>query len=92
MNWPPMLMRIHVKNEKSNFGLWLPIFLLLPLALVVLIILLPLMILGMIIFWESGWPMWVLKVLWAAIVSFCSIRGLKVDVRSGNEYIYVSVI
>ncbi len=92
MNWPPMLMHIHVKNEKSDFGLWLPLFLLLPLALVVLIILLPLIIVGLLIFWDSGWPIWALKVLWAAIVSYWSLRGLKVDVQDGNKYVYVSVV
>ena len=92
MNWPPMLMHIKIQNEDRRFGLWLPLFLLLPLALVVLIILLPLIIVGLIIFWDSGWGLWALKVVWAAIVSYWSLRGLEVDVQDGNKYVYVSVV
>jgi hypothetical protein len=92
MSWPPMLMHIQVKNEKSDFGFWLPICLLLPLALVVLIILLPLIVIGLIIFWDSGWSLWALKVLWAAVVSYWSLRGLQVDVQNGDKYVYVTVV
>ena len=92
MNRPPLWMHVKVKDEKCDFGLWLPLFLLLPLALVVLIILSPLILIGVIVFWPSGWGEWALKVLWAAIVSFCSIRGLKVDVQNGRQYVHVSVV
>ncbi len=92
MTWPPMLMKIHVKNEKSDFGFWLPIFLLLPVALVVFIILLPFIIIGLIIFWDSGWAQWALKALWAAVVSYWSLRGLEVDVQDGDKFVYVSVV
>ena len=92
MNWPPMLMHIKIQNEDRRFGLWLPLFLLLPLALVVLIILSPLILIAVFVLWPSGWGLWALKVLWAAIVSFCSMRGLKVDVQNGNQYVYVSVV
>jgi hypothetical protein len=91
MTWPPMLMHVKIKNEEHNFGLWLPIFLLLPLALVVLIILSPIIILGLILFWDS-WGTWTLKVLWAAVVSYWSVRGLEVNVQNGNQHVYVSVI
>ena len=92
MNWPPMLMHIRIENEDRRFGLWLPLFLLLPLALVVLIILSPLIIIAVLVLWPSGWGRWALKVLKAAFVSFCAMRGLKVDVQNGNQYVYVSVV
>jgi hypothetical protein len=41
MNWPPMLIHIKVRNPKTNFGCWFPLFLLFPFVLAVLIILLP---------------------------------------------------
>jgi hypothetical protein len=91
MTWPPALMHIKVKNEKSNIGLWLPIFLLWPLALAVVIILLPIVLLGLIIFWDS-WGMWALKVLWAAIVTCCSLRGLEVNIQDGNKLVYITMI
>lgn len=92
MNWPPMLMHIKIENEEHKFGLWLPLFLLLPLALVVLIILSPLILIAVIVLWPSGWGEWALQVLWAAIVSCCSLRGLEVNVQNGNQYVYVSVV
>jgi hypothetical protein len=91
MTWPPALMHIKVKNENHNVGLWLPIFLLWPLALAVVIILLPIILVGLIIFWDS-WGLWSLKVLWAAIVTCCSLRGLQVDVQKGNELVYITMI
>jgi hypothetical protein len=95
MNWPPMLMHVKVKNEKSNFGLWLPLFLLFPLALVVLIILSPLIIIGILVLLMLGqerWVEWGLRCLWVAIVSSWALRGLKVDVQNGNQHVFVSVV
>jgi hypothetical protein len=92
MNWPPMLMHIKVQNEEHNFGLWLPLFLLLPLALVVLIILSPLIFIAVLVLWPSGWGEWALMALWGAIVSFWSLRGLTVDVQNGSKCVYVSVV
>jgi|WetSurMetagenome_2_1015567.scaffolds.fasta_scaffold210854_2 hypothetical protein len=91
MTWPPALMHIKVKNETHDIGLWLPIFLLWPLALAVVIILLPIILLGLIIFWDS-WGMWSLKVLWAAIAACCSLRGLEVDVQTGKDLVYITMI
>jgi hypothetical protein len=90
-----MLMHVKVKNEKSNFGLWLPLFLLFPLALVVLIILSPLIIIGILVLLMLGqerWVEWGLRCLWVAIVSSWALRGLKVDVQNGNQHVFVSVV
>ena len=89
---PPLLMRVKVRGENANFGLWLPLFLLIPLALVILIILSPLILIATIILWPSGWGKLGLVGLWAAIVSFCSMRGLKVDVHGSRESVYISVV
>ncbi len=95
MNWPPMLMHVKIKNRKSDFGIWLPLFLLLPLALVVLIILSPLILIGILVLLALGqgrWVEWGFRCLWVAITSSWALRGLKVDVQNGNEYIFVSVV
>ncbi len=92
MNRPPMLMHLKIKGESANFGLWLPLFLLIPLALVVLIILSPLILIGVIVLWPSGWGKKAVLALWAAIVSFCSLRGLKVDVHNPRESVFISVV
>jgi hypothetical protein len=95
MNWPPMLMHVKVKNQKSDFGLWLPLFLLLPLALVVLIILSPLILIAVLIlcaFGQGRWVWWGLRCLKAAIVSSWALRGLKVDIQNRNEYVFISIV
>jgi hypothetical protein len=92
MNRPPMLMHLRIQNEKKKFGLWLPLFLLLPLVLVVLLILSPLILIALLVLWPSGWSKWALLALRAAFLSFCSLRGLRVDIQSGSQYVYISVV
>jgi len=95
MNWPPMLMHVKVKNERTDFGLWLPLFLLFPLALVVLLILSPLILIGVLVMLALGQGRWVefgFRCLWAAITSSWALRGLRVDVEGRNETVQVTVI
>ncbi len=95
MNRPPMLMHVKVKNEKSDFGLWLPLFLLLPLALVVLLVLSPLILIAVLILSACGygrWAWWGLRCLKAAVISSWALRGLKVDVQGRRENVYISVV
>jgi hypothetical protein len=89
---PPMLLRVKIQGENRGFGLWLPIFLLLPLALVVLIILSPIILVAVIVLWPIGWGKRALLVLGAAFQVFCSMRGLKVDMRSRQQYVYISAV
>ena len=95
MNCPPMLMHVKVKNEKSDFGIWLPLFLLFPLALVILLILSPLILIGVLVLCALGqgrWVWWGLRCFKFAIVSSWALRGLKVDVQGPKEMVEVTVI
>ncbi len=92
MSRPPMWMHIKVQGEHRRFGLWLPLFLLLPLALVVLIILSPLILIAVIILWPSGRGKWALFVLRAAYQVFFSLRGLRIDVQGRHQSVYISVV
>ena len=92
MNRPPMLMRMRFYNADRKFGLWLPLFLLIPLALVVLIILSPLIFIAILVLWPSGWGKLALLVLGASWGVFCSMRGLQVDIQNRNEWVYISVV
>ncbi|MFA5374723.1 MAG: hypothetical protein WC455_03080 [Dehalococcoidia bacterium] len=91
MNRPPAWIKIKIQGERGGFRLWLPLFLLLPLALVVTIILSPLILIAVLILWPSGWGKWALSVLRAAYNVFCSMRGLKVDIQSRRETVYISI-
>jgi hypothetical protein len=91
-----MLMHVKVKNEKSDFGIWLPLFLLFPLALVVLLVLSPLIFIAILILLGLGqerWVEWGFRCLWVAITSSWALRGLQVDVQGrNNEIVQVTVI
>ena len=92
MKRPPMLMHLRIQGEERGFGLWLPLFLLLPLALVVFIILSPQILLAVLVLWPGGWGKRSLLILKAAFEVFCSMRGLRVDIQNSNQCVYVSVI
>jgi hypothetical protein len=95
MSWPPMLMHVKIRNEKTDFGFWLPLFLLLPLAVVVLIILSPLIIIGIVVLFALGygrWVWWGFRCLKVAVISSWALRGLKVDIQNGDQYFFISVV
>jgi hypothetical protein len=87
-----MLMHLRIQGEERGFGLWLPLFLLLPVALVVLIILSPLILIAVLVLWPSGWGKRALLVLRAAFEVFYSMRGLSIDIQSSNQCVYISVV
>lgn len=105
MKRPPMLMRVQIRGDERKFCLWLPLFLLLPLALVVLIILSPIILVAIVIARATGRGKRLSSVaetslgilcsvrgIRAAFEILCSIPGLSVDVSSNKERVYVSVI
>jgi hypothetical protein len=87
-----MLIHIRVKSKDTNFGCWLPLFLLFPIILAVLIILSPLILIALFVIWISGRGNWGLFTLKTAFIAFWSLRGLKVDVQGKNEIVQISVI
>jgi hypothetical protein len=105
MKRPPMLIRVQIRGEERGFGLWLPLFLLLPLVLVLLIILSPVMVIAIIILGRGRrldrLPpiartclsiLCSVRRMRAAFGVICSMPGLRIDVGNGNERVYVSVI
>ncbi len=92
MNRPPMVMRIKIQNPQHKFGLWLPLFLIIPIALVVFIILSPLILLAVIFLWPRGWGKTALLAPWAAWRVFCATRGLKVDVQNPRDCVQISFV
>jgi hypothetical protein len=105
MKRPPMVMRLQIRGKERGFGLWLPLFLLLPLVLLLLIALSPLIVTVIIVRRRrrqpdrlSGIARACLGILCsprrigAALDALCSMPGLRVDVRNSNERVYVSII
>jgi len=92
MKRPPMLMHVKIRGGRRGFGLWLPLFLLLPLVLAVFIILSPLILIAILVFWPRGWRKSALHIFGAALEILCSMRDLKVDIQSGHHCIYISAV
>ena len=92
MNRPPLLMHLRIRNTQHKFGLWLPLFLIIPVALEVFIILSPLILLAVILLWDSGWVKTMLLAPWVAWRIFCATRGLKVDVENTRECVQISFV
>ena len=92
MKRPPMLMHVKIRGRRRGFGLWLPIFLLLPLALAAFIILSPLVLIAILVSWPSGWRKRAPLIFAAAFDVLCSMRGIKIDVQSDHRYIYISAV
>lgn len=104
MRRPPMLMHVKIHGEDRGFCLWLPLFLLLPVALVLLIVFSPLILLALFILWLSGRGkrvilvtriacrlLFSLPLIRAAVDLLCSAPGLRVDISSHNDRVCIFI-
>jgi len=66
MKWPPMVLYMKIRNQKTDFGLWIPLFLIGPILMVfllaVLLVILPFVLVALIIAglaavldWQTQW-------------------------------------
>jgi len=101
MRRPAMLMQVRIGGWERGVLLWLPLFLLLPLAIVLLIILSPLILVTITILKVRGrggqlWPvigaLCSVRCIRAAYDVLCSAPGLRVAVSNRDERLYISVI
>ncbi len=105
MKRPPLLIRVQIHGQERRFPIWLPLFLLVPLVLVLLIILSPLILIAIIVLRLTGRGSELPPVVRASLAILCSVRriraafdvlcsmpGLRVDLCNRNERVYVSII
>jgi hypothetical protein len=92
MNRPPLIIRIRIQSPEHKFGLWLPLFLLLPLALVILIILSPLLLIAFLVLCCLGWGKPALRLPGAVWRVVCAARGLSVDVDNPDDKVKIRII
>jgi hypothetical protein len=94
MNYPPMVMRLKIKQQDKRVNLWLPLFILAPigvvLATVFVVILLPFVLIwalvtGRVRLWRPIICLWPV-----AVGCLLALRGLEVDVKSKKETVLVS--
>jgi hypothetical protein len=105
MKRPPVLMRVQIRGEERKFRLWLPLFLLVPLALLLLIVLSPVILIAIVIVRVTGRGRRLSLVARTSLGILCSVRGiraafdvlcsmpgLRIDVCNNKERVYVSII
>ena len=89
----PLLLRIRVRKEDHRgVNLWLPLFLLWLIVLPLLALLLPLVLLAALVLWPSGKGKLILYgyVMIFRLIGYMS--GLKIDIKSRDNNIYVNLI
>ena len=88
---PPALLRVRVQSEDSRRRLWLPVFLLWPFAAIMFALAMPVCALIAALCWRRGMSRPVLFALPWLLYLACSLRGLRVDVASGDSrgFIYI---
>jgi hypothetical protein len=105
MKRPPLFLRLRIPGKKRRPGCWLPIFLLLPLALALLIVLAPVMLVVGAVVRRRGWRKPQLSTarvvvgmlcsvggIMALVGLICSTPGLRVDVTDDDGRFEIAVI
>jgi hypothetical protein len=89
----PLLLRIRVRKEdRRDVNLWLPLFLLWLIVLPLLALFAPLVLMAALILWPSGKGKLILYgyVMIFSLIGYMS--GLKIDIKSRDNNIYVNLI
>lgn len=97
MKRPPLLLSLKFgKKENSHgFGLWIPLFIIGPIALIILLALflvaLPFMLLSLVFTWHLGlWQRLIMGVA-AFFDTMHSLPGLKVDINDGENIVDIAI-
>jgi hypothetical protein len=98
MKHPPMLMAIKfgsIEKRSGNFALWIPLFIIGPIALILLLALLlialPFIFLSFLFTCNAAW--W--RRLWYGIPAFFnvmhSLPGLNMDIKDKKNIVYIDI-
>ena len=89
---PPMFLRLRVQGDKRRIRLWIPLIVLWPLVVVVVLLGTPVALL--VVAARSGHRARSRSVLLAGpllLYVFSSLRGLRCDVVSGEDRVFISI-
>jgi len=94
MRWPPYLMKIRIRGHRYSFGLWIPLFILGPIALMfvlaLFLIALPFLLLSFLFTWRWHHLRYITFGVPAFFRIICTLPGLKVDIEDGAQHILVA--
>jgi len=93
MTMLPLILKIKIINEnRRGIRLWLPIFLVWIVLIFVMLLLFPLVLIAAVIAIPFGYARTIILLGPYFIRILCSLRGLKVDVNSESEIVYIQFI
>ena len=88
---PPMFLRVRVQGDKRRIRLWIPLIVLWPVVAVVVLLGTPV---ALVVAARSGHRTRVRSVLLAGpllLYVLASLRGLRFDVASGEDRVFISI-
>ena len=95
MRWPPYLMQLKFRSPNHGFSIWLPLFIIGPIALIFLLALcliaLPFLLLSLLFTWRWYWLEYAIIGVPAFFSVLHSLPGLKVDVEDGKQHVLVAI-
>jgi len=93
MMTPPMLLKIALAYDgHKRLNLWIPLLILYILLLPFILIFLVISILACFVLWICGFGVNPFKFLFWLYDLWCSSKGLRIDVKSKNEKVFILVI
>jgi len=94
MRLPPYLMQLKIRSPRHAFSIWLPLFIIGPIALIFLLALcliaLPFLLLSLLFTWRWYWLEYAIIGVPAFFNILHSLPGLKVDVDDEEQHIVVA--
>jgi hypothetical protein len=95
MRWPPYLMQFRIRSPQHGFSIWLPLFIIGPIALIFLLALfliaLPFLLLSLLFTWRWYWLEYAVIGIPAFFAIVWSLPGLKVDVDDEGQHVLIAI-
>ena len=87
---PPSILRIRIHSPRRGFGIWLPLFLFWPPAVVVMAILAPMVLVLAVLLWPFGRGRPLLLFGPYVFRLICSFKGLEIAVETPPDQVLIS--
>ena len=95
MKWPPYLMKLIFHGTNHGFSIWLPLFIIGPIALLFLLALcliaLPFFFLSLLFTWRWYWLEYAVIGAVAFFGIVWSLPGFKVDIEDRGQHIAITI-
>ena len=88
---PPAVLRLRLLNDERRIKLWFPLVLLWPVVAAILLLGSPLLVLAATLSWHRGWGRPILLAGPLLLYLLASLRGLRLDLASGDGRLFLSI-